>query len=71
MRNVSGADNKNYNIYIVRTQIGTLATGLTASFKDVTISINNGSTGEVIIGFAQNNSQAYVYEIESIKLVKK
>jgi oligosaccharide reducing-end xylanase len=71
MRNVSGADNKNYNIYIATTQIGTLATGLTTSFKDVTISVNNVSTGEVIIGFAQNNSQAYVYEIESIKLVKK
>jgi hypothetical protein len=54
------------------TSIGN--TGLTASFKDITVSIPStvsGYTGEIEIGFAFDNTPAFGCEIKSIELIPK
>jgi len=57
------------------TQLGSVASSLTTSFKDVLIPLSGSlaanSEGIVEIGFGFPSANAYVYEIKSIELIPK
>jgi len=79
MRGVSGDYTyKNYQAWAgitTGTQLGSVSSSLTTSFKDVTIPISGSlaanSEGIVEIGFGFPSANAYVYEIKSIDLISK